>query len=108
MAARIFVSNTPLRYRKMQFDLPYNRIYRWRMFRRRLGPESASNQCQALRSCPDILEMDSGDFAVIGQNITAAALEQLPPFARCGPEESIVQIPRKILVLAKAHIPDSI
>jgi hypothetical protein len=52
--------------------------------------------------------MDSGDFAVIGQNITAAAVSRLPDFAHCGPDECVVRIPRSILVLAKQDIPDSV
>jgi hypothetical protein len=78
------------------------------MFIRRLGPAPAPDRCQALRACPDILEMDSGDFAVIGQNITATAVERLADLARCGPDECVVRIPRSTLVLAKPNIPDSV
>ena len=49
----------------------------------------------------------SGDFAVIGADISDLAGE-LPPSASCGPDERIVRIPRKTLVLAKPDIPDRI
>ncbi|MBU6401247.1 MAG: hypothetical protein KGS61_13100, partial [Verrucomicrobia bacterium] len=59
-------------------------------------------------NCPDIFELDSGDFAVIGITMTAKAAPHLPPSASCGPDESIVWIPRKTLVLAKPDIPDKV
>jgi WD40 repeat protein len=53
-----------------------------------------------LQGCPDIWELDGGDFAVIGADITNLA-GALPPSAGCGPDERMVRIPRKTLVLAK-------
>ena len=77
------------------------------MFSRRLGPDPhvAGAQTYACVGCPDIWELDSGDFAVIGTEITFLAA-RLPPTASCGPDERIVRIPRKTLVLAKPDIPD--
>lgn len=71
-------------------------------FLRRLGATSA---CQFTYACPDILELDGGDFAIIGTDITAEAAGKLPPTAGCGPDERIVRIPRRILIAAKADIP---
>lgn len=78
------------------------------MFLRRLGPDPHANNAQtvSLSGCPDILEMEGGDFAVIGLDITQAACLQLPPTVSCGPDERIVRIPRKTLVLAKPDIPE--
>jgi hypothetical protein len=75
---------------------------------RRLGPDPHANGAMtvALNGCPDILELESGDFAVIGIDITNAALAHLPPTVGCGPDERIVRIPRKTLLLAKPDIPD--
>lgn len=80
------------------------------MFLRRLGPDPHANGAQtpALRGCPDLLELETGDFAVIGIDITDLAKDALPPTAGCGPDERIVRIPRKTLVLAKQDIPDSL
>lgn len=80
------------------------------MFYKRLGPDphadgAISSGCSG---CPDIFELNSGDFAVIGMDITANAKAQLPPTASCGSEESIVLIPRKTLVLARPDIPSSV
>ena len=76
-------------------------------FLRRLGPDPHSGGAwtYALSGCPDIWELDDGDFAVIGTDITAAAAT-LPPSASCGPDERMVRLPRKTLVLAKPEIPD--
>ena len=78
-------------------------------FRRRLGPgPRAINACTIALRCPDIFELESGDFAIIGKDITAAASPKLPASAGCGPDERIVLVPRKTLVLAKPDIPEQI
>ncbi len=74
------------------------------MFTRRLGIDSPEqNYCA--RSCPDILEMADGDFAIIGADITTEAASHLPMGSGCGPEERIVRIPRALLLKARADIP---
>lgn len=79
------------------------------MFLRRIGPDPHANGAQtiALRGCPDIWELENGDFAVIGVDMTEAK-DQLPPTAGCGPDERIVRIPRKLLVQAKHDIPETL
>jgi hypothetical protein len=76
-------------------------------FRRRIGPDPHANGAQtvALNNCPDIFELESGDFAIIGIDITAVAISKLPATAGCGPDERIVFIPRNLLVNAKSDIP---
>ena len=78
------------------------------MFTTRLGPDPHANGAKSAgcQGCPDIFELENGDFAIIGADITAAA-DKLPPSAGCGPDERIVRIPRKTLVLAKQDIPDN-
>jgi hypothetical protein len=77
---------------------------------RRLGPDphEGGKQSASLRGCPDILELESGDFAIIGADITDAANAHLPPTAGCGPDERIVRIPRATLVLARSDIPATV
>jgi hypothetical protein len=79
------------------------------IFLRRLGPDPHANgaQTEALAGCPDILELADGDFAIIGMDITDQGRSQLPATVSCGPDERIVRIPRKTLVLAKPDIPDT-
>ena len=79
-------------------------------FLRRLGPDPHANGAQtaALSGCPDIFELASGDFAIIGIDITEASAHRLPPTAGCGPDERIVLVPRKTLVLAKSDIPSRV
>ena len=78
-------------------------------FLKRLAPESAGSvvRCYGTAGCPDIWQLDDGDFAVIGADITQHASE-LPPSAGCAPHERMVKIPRRLLVQAKAHIPDTV
>ena len=78
-------------------------------FLRRIGPDPHANGAQtaALKKCPDIWELESGDFAVIGIDINEAA-SRLPPTVSCGPDERVVLIPRNLLVNAKRHIPDTL
>ncbi len=79
------------------------------VFLRRLGPDPHADGAKTVGcyGCPDIFELADGDFAVIGADITDAA-GMLPPTAGCGPDERIVRIPRKTLVLAKSDIPDQV
>lgn len=78
------------------------------MIIRRLGPDPHANgaQTSSLNGCPDILELEGGDFAVIGVDITQFAAGKLAFGASCGQDESIVKIPRRTLVLARADIPE--
>lgn len=80
------------------------------MFKRRLGPNPHVNgqQTPGLYGCPDIFELEDGDFAIIGADITPAAAAKLPAGANCGPDERIVRIPRRVLVGAKPDIPDKL
>jgi hypothetical protein len=77
---------------------------------RRLGqdPHANGQRTACLNGCPDILELDSGDFAIIGRDITNEAIGILPPTVGCGSDERIVWIPRKTLVLAKPDIPTAL
>ena len=77
------------------------------IFIKRIGPDPHANGVKSAgcHGCPDIWELNGGDFAVIGIDITNSA-GALPPSAGCGPDERIVRVPRKILVQAKPDIPD--
>ncbi len=79
-------------------------------FLRRLGPDPHANgqRTANLSGCPDILALDTGDFAVIGKDITDEACGRLPPTVGCGPDERVVLLPRKTLVLARADIPSTL
>ena len=78
------------------------------IFVRRLGPDPHANGAQtaALHGCPDLFELSCGSFAVIGIDITAEAIPNLPPSAGCGPDERVVKIPRNLLIGAKQDIPE--
>ena len=77
-------------------------------FLRRLGPDPHANGAQtvAVSGCPDIFELADGDFAIMGPDITEVSAKNLPAGASCGPDERIIRIPRKTLVLAKPDIPN--
>jgi hypothetical protein len=77
-------------------------------FIRRIGPDPHANgtQSSGCHGCPDIWELEDGDFAIIGIDITQTA-HLLPPSAGCGPDERIVRLPRQTLVRAKADIPNN-
>jgi hypothetical protein len=80
------------------------------MFLRRIGPDPHANGARtvALNNCPDIWELENGDFAIIGIDITDAAAPRLPASAGCGPDERIVRIPRNLLIGAKSDIPNQV
>ena len=76
------------------------------MFAKRLGPDPHANGAQSVGcdGCPDIWELENGDIAVIGIDITEAAAAKLPPTAGCGPDEKIVRLPRNVLLNARPDI----
>jgi hypothetical protein len=71
------------------------------------GPARQRSQIRWLPRVSGYWELGTGDFAVIGADITDMA-GSLPPSAGCGPDERMVRIPRKTLVLAKSAIPDQV
>jgi hypothetical protein len=77
-------------------------------FLRRLGKSSHElGQTSGEGSCPDIWELDNGDIAVIGSDLTAQYEARLPDGVSVDPGERLVIIPRKTIVAAKADIPDA-
>ncbi len=75
-------------------------------FLRRLGPDPHANgaQTEYLAGCPDLWESDSGSFLVIGRNVTEALKAKLPRTVGCGPDELIIEIPRRTLLAARSEI----
>ncbi|SIO85561.1 hypothetical protein [Nocardiopsis sp. JB363] len=75
---------------------------------RRLGrsPIELGNTDRA-SGCPDIWELDNGDIAVIGRDLTQAYARRLPPGSAIAEDERLVIIPRNTLTSAKADIPDA-
>lgn len=57
-------------------------------------------------SCPELWELDNGDVAVIGTELTSAYRDRLPKGVSIDPGERLVVIPRSTIVSAKADIPD--
>lgn len=82
------------------------------VFKKRLGknprslPEMKNHKCSTLFDCPDVWELENGDFAIIGLRRTTELKDILPESAHCGEEEEIVIVPRIILTNAKPDIPD--
>lgn len=77
-------------------------------FKRRLGKSAAElGATGGTTTCPDIWELDNGDIAVIGRDLTTAYAARLPADASVGADERIVVIPRRMLIAAKPDIPDA-
>jgi hypothetical protein len=57
--------------------------------------------------CPDIWELDNGDIAIIGRDLTESYTSRLPSGVTIGADERMVIIPRVMLVSAKKDIPDA-
>lgn len=77
------------------------------MFKRRIGPDPhLKGKTPGIKSCPDIWELENGDFAIIGIENTQKLIKYLPANSSCGPDENIIVIPRRVLVDAKSDIPE--
>jgi hypothetical protein len=72
---------------------------------RRLGMSPRARGCSQEWNCPDIFELSDGQFAVIGTDRTGELEKLLPPDAGRADYESIVVIPRDVLLSARADIP---
>ncbi|KOV81528.1 hypothetical protein ADL03_28235 [Nocardia sp. NRRL S-836] len=57
--------------------------------------------------CPDIWELDNGDVAVIGRDLTPQYAGRLPDGVSVGAGERLVVLPRGMVMAAKADIPDA-
>lgn len=61
----------------------------------------------ATPSCPDIWELDNGDIAVIGRDMTEQYAGRLPTGVSVVSDERLVVIPRNMIIAAKPDIPDA-
>jgi hypothetical protein len=57
--------------------------------------------------CPDIWQLDNGDIAIIGRDLTENYRSHLPEGVSLGADERLVVIPGVMLSAAKADIPDA-
>lgn len=69
------------------------------MFIRRLGNPDRQT-CEYGHNCPQILEMTDRSLAVVGEDIRSAATESLPAGLGIGDSETIVKIPRRVMLEA--------
>lgn len=78
------------------------------LFERRLGRSAKElGNSDGRDDCPDIWQLDNGDIAVIGRDLTAAYRSRLPDDVTLAPDERLVIIPGNMLSAAKADIPDA-
>ena len=77
-------------------------------FKSRLGKSALElGDTNADPSCPDIWELDNGDIAIVGRDLTEPLSARLPNGASVGADERLVVIPRRMLIAAKQDIPDA-
>ncbi|MDT0318417.1 hypothetical protein [Streptomyces millisiae] len=77
-------------------------------FARRLGKSAEElGNSEDKGECPDIWQLENGDIAVIGRDLTAAYRSRLPEGVALAPDERLVVIPGNMLSAAKADIPDA-
>lgn len=76
-------------------------------FKRRLGksPQELGDTTDN-PDCPDIWELDNGDVAVIGRDLTDSLGRRLPAGVSIGADERLVIIPRNMMIAAKPDIPN--
>jgi hypothetical protein len=77
-------------------------------FHRRLGKSAHElGTTGGNASCPEIWELDNGDIAIIGTELTKSYKARLPHGVSIDPGESLIVIPRSTIVSAKSDIPDA-
>lgn len=103
MASRTLSSSTGHGYAKLDLTAHIIKLISGDvMFTRRLdyNVNGTPNLCSGGHGCPALLELEAGDLAVIGRDITDAASPHLPTDCGCGAGERIIQIPRSVLITA--------
>ncbi|MCO8307384.1 hypothetical protein [Streptomyces sp. RKCA744] len=77
-------------------------------FARRLGKSAEElGHSDGRDACPDIWQLDNGDVAVIGRDLTSVYGSQLPEGVGVAPGERLVVIPGSMLSAAKPDIPEA-
>ena len=77
-------------------------------FKRRLGASALElDRTNNDPTCPDIWELNNGDVAVIGRDLTENYATRLPEGVNVGADERLIIIPGIMLRVAKADIPDA-
>lgn len=77
------------------------------LFERRLGKSAAElGNSDGKDDCPDIWQLDNGDIAVIGRDLTATYAARMPDGVSLAPDERLVVIPGNMLGAAKPDIAD--
>lgn len=75
---------------------------------RRLGKSpSELGNTDKISGCPDLWELSNGDIAVVGRDLTADYRHDLPEDLKIADDESLVVIPRNVLIAAKDDIGDA-
>ncbi|MFI9464063.1 hypothetical protein [Streptomyces xiamenensis] len=78
------------------------------LFARRLGKSAQElGNSDERDQCPDIWQLDNGDVAIIGRDLTSAYRARLPAGVTLAADERLVVIPGTMLSAAKADIPDA-
>lgn len=78
------------------------------LFERRLGKSPvALGNSDGNDECPDIWQLDNGDIAVIGRDLTNHYAPHLPDGVSLAPDERLVVIPGSTLSSAASDIADA-
>lgn len=74
---------------------------------RRLGSKPTERGSTSGATCPDVLEMDDGDFLIIGKRTLVGELYATHRFGvKIDNDEMVIRLPRQVLIDAKRDIPD--
>ncbi|MFD8916827.1 hypothetical protein [Streptomyces sp. L-9-10] len=78
------------------------------LFERRLGKSAEElGHSDGRDDCPDIWQLDNGDIAVIGRDLTSSYGPRLPKGVTLAADERLVVIPGNMLSAAKTDIADA-
>lgn len=75
---------------------------------RRLGRPADDPKTSGVSGSPDVMELENGDFAIIGWDITNEVDTSLLPGVHWVAGEKIVRVDRDVLINARRDIPESL
>lgn len=75
------------------------------MFKRRIGPiPNSTSGSSGANGCPDIWELENGDFAIIGFQASAEIISTLPESASIEGDEAMIVVPRAVVLGARKNL----
>jgi hypothetical protein len=95
-----------MKRKRWEADPSARMMRRWGKANWELATDGTTNS-DGTGGCPESWELENGDVAFIGRDLTATYASILPEGVMIGADERLIVIPRAMIISAKEDIPDA-